>query len=594
MDSYQTSSSSSNEANRNNRLALLPGQWLPLTERAHFIDETLKTSINNHPPVIQNLRPAALGPPVDLSSLDYVEEYSHNLMCAICHNPYVKPLRLPCQHVFCSACFLDARNSHAHGEFCPTCRERVSPGQLGSVPKIVELILDDLIVKCPFSDAGCTEQMSRCLVQDHVDKYCGYTQVTCPYDKCGEKIQRRYLNEQRCLHKLIPCATCDQSYMEIDSSSHRVTHDDERIVLCPSCATTVLGCDLRSHENSCPKAPMPCIAATYGCNYMGKRASIDRHTATCPLVKLAPFLTLQSSRLAQQELALKNLRAKNALLETTFDRIESLFTSLSIPTQVSSDGQVHEVDVTFTGIASLILDMYERQNKDLNLATTMADLSRRVETLSDAQLVNHQVFSNRLLYTNRHVNAVEREMARLRRELSMYRQGAHVPESIDVATSGVSELGSSVARASEDARMVNRLIPDFDLSRPEWIRTTASDRQHMPFSHPPTLFNTRRHPGPGNRVHPLAERNETRSHRPRAGLKRLSPFGASWSLHWPGMGRRQVQERSQAQNIAANQYTNPSRTETANAAAVGDRLPYQTDDIPGQQHPSFSQPGSAA
>lgn len=590
MDTYQNSSGLSTEEYRNNAHNDLSGEWLPLSDRARLVDEMLRTSTNNKPPMITDSRPASLGPPVDLSSLKYVEEYSHNLKCAICHNPYVRLLRLPCQHVFCSSCFLETGNSHAKRESCPTCRDRVPAEQLSYLPKMVELMLDDLMVKCPFSDSGCTEQMSRCLIQDHIDKYCEHAQVTCPYDNCGEKIQRRHLNEKRCLHKLITCVTCGRSYKEIDSSSHYATHDDESIVLCSGCATTVLGSDLRSHESSCPRVTMPCIAATYGCDYIGKRASIDQHHAICPLAKLAPFLALQSTRISQQELVLKNLRQKNALVETKFDKKESFFTSLSIPTRVTSDDQVHGVDVPSTGISSLILDMYERQRKDLNLATSMTDLGRRMETLSDTQLVNHQVLRNQLLHTNRHVNAVEREMARLRRELSIYRQGRHIPESIGLTALGVSELGSSVARASEDAKMINRLIPDFEMSRIDRVRTAAASRQRMRSNHHPSLFNSRGFPVPSGRVNLLADRSETHSHRPRAALKRLSPFSPTWSLPWPGLGRQQVHERSQAQDFA-DEYTNESRTETG-SPATGEP-PYHTDEVP-EQHPSFSQPRSAA
>ena len=503
MNSYQNSSGSST----------LSLQWMSLSDWAHHVDEILRTSIDINPPVLSNPRPASLGPPVDLSSLEYVEGYSYNLKCAICHNPYVRPVRLPCQHVFCTSCFLDARNSQVRQESCPTCRERVLPGQLYSLPKIVELILDDLIVKCPLSGNGCTKQMSRCLVQDHVDKYCEYMQVTCPYNSCGEKIQRIHLKQQRCLHKLIRCVTCGQSYKEIDSVTHCATHDDERIVICPGCLTTVLGSDLRSHESSCPKVAVSCIAATYGCDYMGKRISINQHNATCPLAKLVPFLAQQSSRLDQQELALQTLRRKNAWLEITCERIESFFTSLSLPTQVTSTGQVHGFNVTFTAIASVLLDMYERYHTDSNLATSITNLSRRMETLSDTQLANQQVLRSQLLHTNRHVNAVEREMARLRRELSIYRQGTRVPESVGVGTLGASELVSPVARASEDVRMVSRLIPDFAMSKREPVRTGALVRQHILSTHHHTSFsNTRSLPLPGGGVDPLADRNVTLSH----------------------------------------------------------------------------------
>lgn len=579
MDSYQNSARSLTEARSNNAPAASLGELLPRSDPAegtHLIDETLRTQITDNPRMI--VRPAALGPPLDLSSLEYVEEYSHNLMCAICHSPFVRPLRLPCQHVFCQACFLDVRNSHPQGESCPTCREKVRPERMSSIPKIVELILDDLIVKCPFSDNGCTEQMSRCLAQDHVDKYCEYIQVKCPYDNCGEEIQRRHLNDERCHHKLILCVTCDRSYKEIDFSSHCATHDDERIVPCPSCATTVLGRDLQSHESSCPEAAVSCVAATYGCDHICKRASIDDHNTTCPLAKLSPFLALQSSRLAQQELALKNLRHKNALLETTFEKIQEFFTSLSVPTQVTTGGQLYGVEVTFSGIASLILDMYHHQKEDLNLAKAMADLGQKVDTLSDAHLVNSQIFNNQLLHTNRHVNVMEREVARLKRELSSYQQGTRVPESAAVATLGVSGLGSSVSRASEDAMLVTRLIPDFGVSRAERARTALSDRHHSLSSIHPPLSNTRSLPIPGT--------NETHPHRSRAGLRRLSPFSASWSPHWPGLGRRQAHERSQAQGYA-NGHTNENRTTEPADATTGEPSRH-TDGIPGQHPPPTS------
>lgn len=482
MNSQQNASGSPTEANRNNTLAALSVQWLPASDRARLVDELLRTAIDNHPPMLLNSRPASLGPLVDLSSLEYVEGYSHNLMCAICHSPFVRPLRLSCQHVFCSSCFVDARHSHEHRESCPTCRERVLPGQLYTLPKIVELILDDLIVICPFSDSGCTKQMSRCLIQDHVDKYCEYVQVSCPYDNCGEKIQRRHINQQRCLHKLMHCVTCDKSYKEIDLRSHCATHDDERIVLCPGCATTVLGSDLQSHESTCPKVSVPCIAATYGCDFMGKRASINQHNAACPLAKLVPFLAQQFSRLDQQELALQNLHRRNALMETAFDKIQSSF-ALSFSAEVTLDDQDLRADMTVTELASAILNMYDRNCQDPSLATRVADLDRRIETLNNAQLVIHPALRSLILHIDGRVGAVEREMARLRHELSTYRQGTRGPESAGVGALGVSEIGSSVARASEDINMVSRLIPDLGTSRPERVRTGTPVRQHMLSNH---------------------------------------------------------------------------------------------------------------
>lgn len=107
--------------------------------------------------------------------------------------------------------------------------------------------------------------------------------------------------------------------------------------------------------------------------------------------------------------------------------MKSLFTFLPIPTptQVISDDEVHGVHVTFAEPASSILDIYEPQYKDLDLTTNMGELGRRMDVLSDARLVNHQVFSSQLLHTNRHFDIMEHEKARLRHELSTYQQGMY-------------------------------------------------------------------------------------------------------------------------------------------------------------------------
>lgn len=476
MNSYQNSSGSSTEANGNNTLAALYAQWLSPADRARLVDEVLRTAIDINPSMSFNSYPAPLGPRLDLSSLEYVEDYSHNLMCAICRSPYVKPLRLACQHVFCSSCFLDARNARGQRESCPTCRERVYPGELYALPKVFHLMLDDLIVKCPFNDSGCTKEVSRCMIQDHVDKYCEYVQVCCPYDNCGEEIQRRHLKPRRCLHKLIHCVKCDQLCKEIDFSSHCATHDDERIVSCSGCATTILGSDLQLHESTCPKVAVPCIAATYGCDFVGKRASIDQHNATCAIAKLVPFLAQQNSRLDQQELALQNLHRKNTLLEATCNKAEFFFTSLSLATQVAPNDQVLGVDVISTRIASVILDIYEQRYPDSDLAKNVVYLGRRIETLGHAQLADQEALQSQLLHINSHVNTCLREIARLRYELTIYRQGSQVPENVGVEIWGVSELGSSAPRSFEDIRMVCRLISNLGTSRPEPVRFGAPVR----------------------------------------------------------------------------------------------------------------------
>lgn len=88
----------------------------------------------------------------------------------------------------------------------------------------------------------------------------------------------------------------------------------------------------------------------------------------------------------------------------------------------------------------------------------------------------------------------------------------------------VSELESSAMRVPKNARMIDRLIPHFEMSRPDSIQTAGPDRQRIHSSHLPSLFNTHDLSIRGGCIDPVANRNEAHSYRPRG---RLSPFGTS-------------------------------------------------------------------
>ena len=78
--------------------------------------------------------------PVDLRGLEYVDEFDHNLLCAICHSAFVLPVKLDCEHVFCQECINQALS---HSDNCPTCRRQISGRPMGvAVPKIIDRILD--------------------------------------------------------------------------------------------------------------------------------------------------------------------------------------------------------------------------------------------------------------------------------------------------------------------------------------------------------------------------------------------------------------------------------------------------------------------
>ena len=265
--------------------------------------------------------------PVDLRALEYVSPYDHNLMCAICYCPFVDAVRLPCEHVFCLHCVNDAMKISGSGfrpssVNCPSCRRRTHASEMVSMPKILARMLDDMLVRCPLKDEGCNEHIQRCEVQQHVDKKCAYSEVECPAENCLLSILRRDVEKQRCLHGLLQCEDCNQFFMERDLETHRTLHCEAGRTLCPDCKTQVLLRDIDQHVESCPEAIFPCTAAEYGCDFIARRTALDQHSGTCALAKLVPFLQKQNERLGAHEAALKSLRHRNSILETSFSNFQ--------------------------------------------------------------------------------------------------------------------------------------------------------------------------------------------------------------------------------------------------------------------------------
>lgn len=151
---------------------------------------------------------------VDLRAVDYVSDYDGHLMCLICHCPFLDPIRLDCDHIFCRECldsFLKITPPHQPDEVpCPTCRA-FSTTAFVKVPRLIVSMCDDIRVKCPFAARGCQEVVQRGLVQLHVDKYCDYRLVPCPNKYCEESTIKKEADAEHCVHQLVECDQCGET-----------------------------------------------------------------------------------------------------------------------------------------------------------------------------------------------------------------------------------------------------------------------------------------------------------------------------------------------------------------------------------------------
>ncbi|KAF9882934.1 hypothetical protein FE257_004869 [Aspergillus nanangensis] len=263
---------------------------------------------------------------VDLRSLDYVSSYDDHLMCPICHCPFIRPVRLQCDHVFCQKCLNSAITSCAGGrdEFtCPSCRSPTRDLYL-HVPRLLINMCDDIRVKCPFSAEGCTEIIPRGHVQSHVEKYCGYRLVHCPSLVCDKKTRKKDLNaDKRCMHELHQCSRCEEEVMEQDYEEHVQELCPSLKTTCPDCHTTVFRKALREHIETCPEAIHCCAASKYGCPVKVKRAELSTHEKSCPLITMGPYFEAQNSRLDSMELTVRHLQQRNELFEDGLAGIRS-------------------------------------------------------------------------------------------------------------------------------------------------------------------------------------------------------------------------------------------------------------------------------
>ncbi|KAJ5938947.1 hypothetical protein N7466_002081 [Penicillium verhagenii] len=266
---------------------------------------------------------------VDLRALELVTSYDSHLMCAICHCPFVQPVRLQCDHVFCEKCLRSAINTFDSAESedfpCPSCRNPTSHVST-SVPRLLINMCDEIQVRCPLATEGCQELVPRGHVQSHVDKYCGYRLVPCPDDTCDKKTRKRDLQaENGCRHTYFRCSRCEEDVMEQDYEEHDKELCPSLETYCLDCGTTVLQRTLKNHIETCPEVVNPCAASKYGCPAKIRRAEIATHEQQCALVAIGPYFEAQNTRLDSLELTMRHLQQRNEIFE---DGMANIRTSL--------------------------------------------------------------------------------------------------------------------------------------------------------------------------------------------------------------------------------------------------------------------------
>ncbi|KAI1987785.1 hypothetical protein LOZ53_004153 [Ophidiomyces ophidiicola] len=259
---------------------------------------------------------------VDLRSLEIASKYDGHLMCPICHCPFVHPMQLNCDHIFCQHCLdvcvgLDTLDD----VLCPTCRSPIDPA-IKSAPRLISAMCDDILVKCPYNAYGCDEVVQRCHIQAHVDKYCDYMPIPCLDVTCKKMIRAKDApSDNRCLHELHECEDCGEMVAELHLNRHLKKECPQAEIKCSGCGATFCRNKLQEHDEVCPTSP--CRAASYGCNVRLSKSEITAHEEYCPIIVLGPYFEKQSTRIASMEATIRQLQQRNEVLEEGIAAIRS-------------------------------------------------------------------------------------------------------------------------------------------------------------------------------------------------------------------------------------------------------------------------------
>ena len=95
--------------------------------------------------------------------------------------------------------------------------DELTPETLVEPPRVLLNCIQELRVKCGYSDRGCPEYLQLCRLQNHVDE-CGFAPAVCENEGCGEEVNKgekvRHETEL-CKFRKIECHGCEELKKEI-------------------------------------------------------------------------------------------------------------------------------------------------------------------------------------------------------------------------------------------------------------------------------------------------------------------------------------------------------------------------------------------
>lgn len=337
---------------------------------------------------------------IDLRALEYVAEYDTNLMCPICHVPFIDPIVLDCDHTFCGDCF-DTYHTSVSGSDrsrCPACRAYHLGGSRRA-NRLIRNMASEVRVKCP--NSGCDMVAPRSSIETHIIRECPEQELQCPSSTCERQTKRKNYIQDTCIHETH--IECDCGATIRLGRGEWIRHKDEQ---CPNNVPATAQLLLQPPgTNSSQGTQSSCPGAGYGCSYeipsvpSSDHPDLTEHISICTFAKLAPFLQKQESLVGNLRRSLEEQTQRNRSLESEIRRLHETFSDSVQPRLDQIDATLaqsvrnneettSEIEEIPRSPSSLQHSVYSHQQlhyaqPDPALSSTLSNLTDRLTNLEN-------------------------------------------------------------------------------------------------------------------------------------------------------------------------------------------------------------------
>ena len=208
-----------------------------------------------------------------------------------------------CGQHFCASCLIHWLGTQQRRKTCPHCRQ---DNFQHIINKAIIREVKELKVRCTNHREGCGWVGELGGLKNHLDsdKGCGYVEVRCINEECGERVSRKDLQthlQEKCYYRPYECEHCGHkdTYRDITRYRGHYSECPEHPLACPNrCGVTgIRRRAMPDHHSSCPLEPLNCPFKDAGCKRKIARKDMEDHmTANQQNHMLLTFQSLQHTK----------------------------------------------------------------------------------------------------------------------------------------------------------------------------------------------------------------------------------------------------------------------------------------------------------